>query len=660
MVLLRESRPPSTSAAPRRGLLIVPEFPYDSFWSYRYVMRLVGRKAAFPPLGLLTFAGYLPPDEWDLELVDLNVKVPAERELRRKIEAADVAFVSAMSIQKKSLVDLLRGPAHGLDTPFVLGGPFASSYRDQILDPATESDRVLHEGLDVLVWGETQGALPELRAWLDARPQHDAGRPRLIIPPAVAAAEPGSRRYLNDRSIFRPLQDVPLPRWDLLRVNDYRSLMVQTTAGCPFRCDFCDIIQFNGGFNRPKAAPAVRRELEAILATGYRGSVFSVDDNFIGNPEGISAILDGMIEFQREHGYPFTFYTQASVNLGTPELAHLLEKMKLAAFDAVFLGIENPDADALRSMNKKQNVKVDIPEAVKRIQAAGIEVYAGFIFGGDEDTPGTAQRIVDFVKSTRILTAMTGMLTPMPHTPLYERLKQEGRLRPAEYSGNNTDDEVQFQPRGMAIAEMRTGIHQILSRLFNSGESYRRALDMLSAVRPHIFARRHLRLGELKAAAVSFWLQGVARLDRQYFALLYRAWQLDRQIRREARRENRQLRRELRGGSWATLSPQNRARVDELLGMAHDYIVRFRPEDRLTAVRERVNDLRVRLRTGGRPSAEELRAVYESASQYLKVQMRRHRFPGEKLGKAIEAAVKSLHYQKVMQSIVAAGGPEHR
>ncbi len=643
---------PSAPGRRRRALLVVPEFPYDSFWSYRYVMRLIGRKAAFPPLGLLTFAGYLPQDEWELELLDLNVRVPADRELRRKAARADVAFVSAMSIQKRSLVELLRGPFRGLTTPVVLGGPFASSYRDQILNPESESDRVLHDGLDLLAWGEASGCMGELRAWLATSPVHDPATPKLLIPPQVAAAEPGSRRYLNDRAIFRPLENVPLPRWDLVRVRDYRSLMIQTTAGCPFRCDFCDIIQFNGGFNRPKAPAAVRRELEVILATGYRGSVFSVDDNFIGQPAAIAAILDAMIEFQREHGYPFTFYTQASVNLGTPELAPLVDRMKLAGFDAVFLGIENPDEDALRRMNKKQNIKVDIPAAVATIQRHGIEVYAGFIFGGDEDTPSSAQRIVDFVKSTRIFTAMAGMLTPVPHTPLYERLRQEGRLRPAEFSGNNTDDDVQFEPAGMAPAEMKRGIHDILYRLFNATESYRRAQEMLAAVRPHIFARRRIRLGDLQAAFISFWGQGVGRFDRHYFALLYHAWRIDRQRRAEARVEKRRLRRALRAsGGIRLLSGISYARAEELIGLARDYLVRCRPDATLTTISERTAELRERVRTRAL-SAAEARAICENAVRYLKVEMRRHRFPGVTFTRAIEAAVKALHYEKVMASIV--------
>ena len=599
--------------------------------------------------GLLTFAGYLDPEAWDLELLDLGVTSVSDRELRRRLEAADVVFLSAMSIQKQALVDILR-VARGLTTPMVLGGPFASSYRDQILHPETRSDRVLHQGLDMLVWGETQAALPELLAWLDTAPAHDDGPPRMIIPRAVAEAEPGSRKYLNDRAIFRPL-DTPLPRWDLARVKAYNSLMLQTTAGCPFRCDFCDIIQFNGGFSRPKTPAAVRRELEAILATGFRGGVFSVDDNFIGSPAATSAILNAMIEFQREHGYPFSFHTQASVNLGTPELAPLLEKMKLAGFEAVFLGIENPDEDALRRMNKKQNLKVDIPAAVTAIQACGIEVYGGFILGGDEDTPSTPQRIVDFVKRTRILTAMTGMLTPVPHTPLYERLRQEGRLRPAEFSGNNTDDAVQFEPAGMAADELKRGIHEILRDLFKPEEAYRRALDMVSAVRPQIFNSRRTRVGELRAVAVSLWRQGVQRFDGEYFALLYRAWKMDQVLRREARAEKRRLRRALRNEQLARVLAGERARVDALVTLAQDYLVRFRPDAPLAVIGQRAAELRERARTG-LLSPDELRDLCENAVACLRVRIRSHRFPGIKFGKAMEAAIKSLHYERVMSGIL--------
>ena len=203
-------------------------------------------------------------------------------------------------------------------------------------------------------------------------------------------------------------------------------MMMQTTVGCRFRCDFCDIIQFNGGFTRPKTLASVRGELETLLGLGYRGGVFTVDDNFVGNPEAIESILHVMIDFQRANDYPFSFYTQASLDLGSAKLAHLLPLMKAAGFSEVFLGIENPDPMALSRMNKKQNLKVDISATVGTIQRAGIEVMAGFIFGCDEDTIDTAPAIASFASAVAIPTAMAGMLTPIPHTPLAERLRAEG------------------------------------------------------------------------------------------------------------------------------------------------------------------------------------------------------------------------------------------
>jgi radical SAM superfamily enzyme YgiQ (UPF0313 family) len=448
-----------------RGLLVYPEFPASSFWSYRHIMPMVGAKAAFPPLGLLTFAALLPA-HWELELVDLNVERRSDGELRERIAAADAVFVSAMSIQKRSLVDLLSGPARGLETPWVLGGAYPSSYRMHILEPRTPSDEVLHRGLDVLVWGEAGQWIETIdRLLRGERARHSDAAPELLIPSAIAAQPPGSRKALNDRTIFKELGDTPVPRWDLIDIRDYRAMMMQTTVGCRFRCEFCDIIQFNGGFTRPKTLQAVRRELEALYGLGYRGGVFTVDDNFVGNPEAIEAILRVMIDFQREHDYPFSFYTQASLDLGSPKLAHLLPLMKAAGFTEVFLGIENPDPAALKGMNKKQNLKVDIAETVALIQRAGIEVMAGFIFGSDEDTIDTADAIASFATQVAIPTAMTGMLTPIPYTPLAERLRAEDRLLEAEFSGNNTDDEVQLVPRRMTPEEMRRGYHEILQQI---------------------------------------------------------------------------------------------------------------------------------------------------------------------------------------------------
>jgi hypothetical protein len=241
----------------------------------------------------------------------------------------------------------------------------------------------------------------------------------------------------------------------------------------------------------------------------------------------------------------------------------------------------------------------------------------------------------------------------VPHTPLYERLRAEGRLRPAEFSGNNTDDDVQFEPAGMAAEDMRRGIHEILRGLFNADEAYRRALDMMTAVRPHIFRSPHRHAGDLRAAGVSLWRQGVQRLDGNYFALLYRAWRLDHRLRRDARAQKRRLRRALRNERLARALAGEVARIHELVTLASDYLVRFRPDATLAAIGQRAEELRARARAG-HLSPDELRAVFRDAVACLRVKIRRHRFPGVKFSKAVESAVKSMHYERVMRSIVGA------
>jgi radical SAM superfamily enzyme YgiQ (UPF0313 family) len=645
--------------APKRGLLLYPEFPASSFWSYRHIMPMVGAKAAFPPLGLITFAALLPA-HWSLELLDLNVEHPSDADLRDRFAAADAVFVSAMSVQKRSLVELLRGPARGLDTPWVLGGPYPSSYRDHISNPRTESDEVLHRGLDILVWGEGGQWVQSIDRLLGGeRRLHDDGAPHVLIPAAIAAQEPGSRKALNDRTIFKDLDYMPPPRWDLIRLHDYRSMMMQTTVGCRFRCDFCDIIQFNGGFTRPKTLQSVREELQALLALGYRGGIFTVDDNFVGNPDAIEAILQEMIAFQRTNDYPFSFYTQASLDLGSEKLAHLLPLMKEAGFTEVFLGIENPDPAALKGMNKKQNMKVDIAQTVARIQDAGIEVMAGFIFGSDEDTIATADAIASFATQVAIPTAMTGMLTPIPHTPLAERLRAEGRLREAEYSGNNTDDEVQFVPRQMTEDEMQRGYYKILQRLFSPGAMYRRSASLLERLQPHIFHGSEVRRSDIRAALRSLWRQGVVRKARmEYFRLLWKGLRRDLKRFRDSGRQATALERRLRALSragQARLAEIDLAQLSALVDRARDAMLRAQPARALDEIGEWADRLKQRI-ASGTPSVEDVRGLYRWAGEFYRQQRRLHRFPGAYMVKAFNLAIKGLHYEIVMSGIVTDAG----
>jgi radical SAM superfamily enzyme YgiQ (UPF0313 family) len=640
----------------RKGLLLYPEFPDSSFWSYRHIMPLLGAKAAFPPLGLLTFAALMPP-EWSFELIDLNVVRPPNDVLRTRIAAADAVFVSAMSVQKPSLVSILAEAAHGLSTPWVLGGPFPSSYRDHILDAKTPSDEILRCGLDVLAWGEGGQWVTEIdRLLRGERQRHSDDRPILLIPEKIAAQPPGTRGALNDRSIFKPLGDSPVPRWDLLDIRDYRSMMVQTTVGCRFRCDFCDIIQFNGGFTRPRTLESVRNDLEAILALGYRGGVFTVDDNFVGNPQAIESILRVMIEFQRANDYPFSFYTQASLDLGSPKLAHLLPLMTAAGFTEVFLGIENPDPAALARMNKKQNLKVGIGETVSAIQTAGIEVMAGFIFGGDEDTVDTAGAIADFATEVAIPTAMAGMLTPIPHTPLTERLRAEGRLREAEFSGNNTNDVVQFVPQRMTAKEMQTGYYSILERLFAPAAMYRRSARLIDRIEPHIFrGGGATRWPDIRAALRSLWRQGVVGTARRdYFRLLWKGVIRDAAHFRAAGRSSAEMQRHVTASDVDHRSPAGAARAAALLTLvdrARDGMLRGEREQSLDDVDTWTARWKEKIGRGAM-TLYELQSLSRSSGEYFARQRRLHRFPGAYLVKAFNLAIKGLHYEVVMKNIM--------
>ena len=643
----------------KKGLLIAPEFPADSFWSFKYVMEYIRRKAPFPPLGLLTFAALMPQDEWEFELVDLNVERLSSQKLRKKIQDSDAVFTGAMNVQRDSLVDLLKGPAQGTDTPWVLGGPLASTYRSSIMDPRNEMDAVLHQGLDYLVWGEASPWIAELNRRLEEAPKHSDESPFLFIPERVLNAPEASRKYLQDRSIFEPFDGLPSPRWDLIEVGHYRALMLQTTAGCRFRCNFCDIIQFNGGFPRAKGGSDVTRELQAIYDTGFRGGVFTVDDNFVSEPKAMEEILDAMTEFQRQHDYPFEFFTQASIDLGKESLAYLVPLMQQAGFATVFLGIENPDPAALRQMNKIQNIKTAPKDTISLLQKHGIEVQAGFIFGADTDTPQTADTIVDFVEKNGVFSAMTGTLTPLPHTPLYVELKEQGRLLEADLACNNVDDTVQFKPV-MGLDNMQNGFLHILESLFSPQAMYGRAERLIGRLDAHIFRNSHLDVNHASAALRSFARQSLSGVwtqeQRSYFHLLKRAAQLDRQFLRDIRTEARNL-----GSYWdkvgtaaksyIELDGQDAKRFAEMLSYAQDALVRYRPDMGLTEVQDFVQRVREAVAQGVLPRAE-AQSVYEAAREYLQTKRALFRFPGSHLVKAFELSIIGIHYGTVVEHVL--------
>jgi radical SAM superfamily enzyme YgiQ (UPF0313 family) len=454
-------------------LLVYPEFP-DTYWGFRHALKFEGKRSPFPPLGLLTVSAMLP-GPWERRLVDMNV-----RRLRDSdIEWADVVFTSAMIVQKDSLERVVeRCRAKGKRV--VVGGPYVSTSAEQL----PEADHIFV--------GEAEATLPEFLKDLEG------GEPKRIY---QAAERPA-------------LTSTPVPHFRLAELERYSAMSVQYSRGCPFQCEFCDIIEIYGRVPRTKTNEQVIAELDALLATGWRGLVFIVDDNFIGNKRNVRLLLPDLIEWSERHGRPFSFITEASVNLAEDDA--LLEMMRRANFRRVFLGIETPVEESLKEAQKGQNTRRDLLESVRKIQSYGMEVMAGFIVGFDSDPEDIFERQINFIRESAIPLAMVGLLTALPDTQLWRRLKREGRLL-KESSGNNTEASLNFVPR-MDTARLVEGYKRILSTIYSPAEYYKRALDCLSHLtqgpEPRrgrltsdvaAFARIAIVLGVIDGARMEFW-----------------------------------------------------------------------------------------------------------------------------------------------------------
>jgi radical SAM superfamily enzyme YgiQ (UPF0313 family) len=423
-------------------LLVYPEFP-PSYWGFHYGMPLAGKKASLPPLGLITLAAQLPED-WPVKLVDLNVRELQDEELRW----ADVVFVGGMHVQGPSIHDVLaRARAVGVRT--VVGGPAPTTAPSEFADA------------DLIFQGEVEGRIDELVEALRA----PVGEVALLAGPTDG---------------FRPpVCDLPPPRFELLDMDAYTSMAVQYSRGCPFNCEFCDIIEIYGRVPRVKRAEQMIGEFARLYELGFRGSVFVVDDNFIGNKATVKQLLPQLAEWQRAKGMPFELYTEASVNLAWDD--ELVEGMRQAGFSAVFLGIETPSKDALLEAGKKQNLKMGADEAVRRITSAGIEVYAGFIVGFDSDGADAFQMQYDFISQLPLPLAMLGLLTALPGTALWRRMKREGRLRTIS-SGSNFG-RPNFEPM-MDERTLIEGYAKLLADLYTPEAYYRRCMEYVESAPP--------------------------------------------------------------------------------------------------------------------------------------------------------------------------------
>ena len=419
-------------------LLVYPVFP-DTYWSFSHALAFENKRAAFPPLGLLTISAMLPA-AWERRLVDMNVQ---HLDLA-DIEWADLVFASAMIVQKESLeqvVELCKG--HG--KPIAVGGPYVSTGAEQL--PAA----------DYIFVGEVEATLPQFVLDLER------GCPQRIY---KAAERPA-------------LSQTPTPHFHLADFKHYSAMCVQYSRGCPFQCEFCDIIEIYGRVPRTKSNEQMLAELDALRRDGWRGMVFIVDDNFIGNKRNVRRFLPELIKWSEYHNYPFSFITEASVNLAEDDA--LLEMMQSAGFRRVFLGIETPVEESLKEAQKGQNTRRDLLESVKKIQSYGMEVMAGFIVGFDNDPEDIFERQIKFIRESAIPLAMVGLLTALPDTQLWRRLQREDRLV-HESSGNNTDCSLNFIPK-MDKTRLVEGYTTILRKIYSSREYYKRALDCLSRLK---------------------------------------------------------------------------------------------------------------------------------------------------------------------------------
>ena len=429
-------------------LLVYPQYP-TTFWSFKYALKFISKKASLPPLGLLTVAAMLPP-EWELRLVDLNVTKLSEKDLRW----ADYVFLSAMSIQKESALEVIERCARQ-GVKIIAGGP---------LFTATPGE---FTAVDHLVLNEAEITLPLFLADLKQ------GKPQSV--------------YTSPR--WADLAATPVPRFDLLDSSKYASMNIQYSRGCPFDCDFCNITVLYGRAHRTKSAGQVLDELDTLYTRGWKGSVFIVDDNFIGNRGKLKReVLPAIIGWMEKNNHPFTLYTEVSINLADDE--ELMELMARAGFDQVFIGIESPNEESLAECSKLQNRNRDLIASVRRIQKAGLEVQAGFIVGFDKDPESIFDRLIGFIQESGIVTAMVGLLNAPHGTKLYHRMQQEGRLLKAP-TGDNTDFSINFVPK-MKAEKLLNGYRSVLKTIYSPKQYYARVRSFLSEYRPS--SRRKFRL----------------------------------------------------------------------------------------------------------------------------------------------------------------------
>ena len=458
-----------------KALLVSPLIP-DTFWSFKHILKFIRKKAAHIPLGLIT-VGAMLPREWDIRLVDMNVETLTDD----MIKWSDMVFMSAMVVQKQSVMEIVNR-SRNLGKKIVAGGPLFTSAAED------------YSNIDHLVLNEAE----------------------ITFPLFLSDLATGNLKHIYSSGVKPDITRTPLPRWDLINMNYYASMSVQYSRGCPFDCEFCDIVNLNGRRPRVKSNEQMIAELEILYKFGWRGRLFIVDDNFIGNRVKVKSFLRVLTPWQQARDYPFSLYTEASVNLAQDE--ELMQLMTSGGFDSVFLGLETPEEECLAECGKHQNLSINLLEAVKTIQRNGMEVMGGFIIGFDNDPPNIFERQIKFIQNSGVVKAMIGLLNAIPGTRLYQRLQEEGRLL-QDCTGDNCDGSLNFVPR-MDAQTLRDGYQAVLNNLYSPKQYYDRVLEFLKDYKP--VRRRRVDRLEITAFFRSILYLGI--LDKGKSKIYY--WKL--------------------------------------------------------------------------------------------------------------------------------------
>jgi radical SAM superfamily enzyme YgiQ (UPF0313 family) len=415
-------------------LLVYPEFS-DTFWSFKYALKFINRKAANPPLGLVTIAAMLPK-EWNLKLVDMNVSTLTDDQ----IIWSDYVFISAMTVQRVS-VNALIHRCHSLNRKIVAGGPLFTCEPDNF--PAVDH-LVLNEG-------------------------------EITIPRFIEDMNAGHLQKSYAAPEYPDIHTTPIPRFELLELEKYDCMCVQYSRGCPFHCEFCNVTALNGHTPRIKSREQFIAELDYLYKIGWNRNIFVVDDNFIGNKRYLkSDILPALIDWRKDK-QGIHFITEVSVNLADDE--ELMTLMSNAGFTSIFVGIETPSEDGLNECHKSQNTRRNLLDSVHNMQSHGMQVMAGFIVGFDSDTPAIFQQQFDFIQDSGIITAMVGLLQAPMGTELYSRMEKNGRIR-TDFTGDNTDGESNIIPLMDGVL-LRQGYVDLMRKLFSPEVAYQRIRTML-------------------------------------------------------------------------------------------------------------------------------------------------------------------------------------